>query len=112
MKNEKLIQYAQNVEYKVVLTEYDMWDEYKFDYCTYPFKLLFEQGCWLVDNFSKVNKFSELKEWWTKAYTEIERMKTLEHNMKPDQLDMQMKLLADLGACILQLKIDKELFQS
>ena len=92
MKNDKLIKYAQEVEYKVILTEYDMWNEHNFDYCTYPFKLLFEH-------------------WWTKANTEIKRMKTLEHNMKPDQLDMQMKILADLGACILQLKIDKELLQ-
>tara|TARA_R110000796_G_scaffold244765_1_gene368109 strand:+ start:1875 stop:2198 length:324 start_codon:yes stop_codon:yes gene_type:complete len=101
MTNKKLIKYAQNVEYKVLLSNHKEWEEHKFDYCTYPFELLFTRGCWIVENsVTDLNKSCE--EFWKDALAETERMQSLEQNFKPNQLNMQIKILADLSACLLQ----------
>ena len=113
--NAELLKYTQSQDLKVIKMEYTMWEEENFTHCDYVFKLLYNEGLWIAENFSNdtlprlPSSMKDLQDFWKRANDEIERMKGLEYKMKGDQLLMQTKILADLSALLLQKKLDRDL---
>tara|TARA_R100000541_G_C1876428_1_gene81667 strand:- start:225 stop:575 length:351 start_codon:yes stop_codon:yes gene_type:complete len=114
-KNAELLEYTQTRNLDTIKSEYTMWEEHKFDNCTYVFGLIYEEGVWIAENFNNLelprlpSSFEDLQEFWNLVNKEIERMKSLETLFTGDQLLMQTKLLSDLGALLLQMHIKEQM---
>lgn len=108
--SEEFIKYVKKQTLRNTTAHYEIWAEQEFDYCTYPFKLLYERGICILDNFdlwekgcpTQIATYETCKEYWEDANKEITRMRTLEDKMQPDQLDMQIALLVEIGALLVR----------